>query len=468
MSWLDRLTLLVNRRLGIRLSLEGREDTFRRAVDVRAAALGLKSPEDYVDRVSRSEGSDEFQSLVLLVTNGHTSFFRDLEQLMTLRQMLSQAPSAHKLRIWCAGCSTGEEAYTLAMICDGLGFAADILGTDINHASLTLARRATYDPWAARRVPQEYRRFFVESGEQLSVIDGIRSKVRFEQHNLLHTPPRPAAGHAWDVIFCRNVFIYFPMEEVGRVATRFASVLAPTGHLFLGASERLPEMRDWVIQPQGKRHIYRPRNTASLTDARPISVEPSPLAPVNPSLPDVPAPAAPQPRRIDSVPDPFAQVTEHLDRKHDDLAMDSVRAFLETHPGHVAGLLTLGNLELAKHRFDEALAAFTAAADTNPFLPDVYLFQGITHRKLGNLETARLALQRALFLAPEFWPASFMLIGIYGRMGRSKELSRELRRTLDVLNGGDGSRLLAPGVHGGFYPDANEVREACLVHTDLE
>jgi len=486
MSWLTRLTTLVNQRLGIRLSLEGREDTFRQAVNVRAAALGLTTPEEYVARVSRTGGSEEeFQSLVLLVTNGHTSFFRDLEQLMMWRQVLTQDAPTRRLQVWCAGCSTGEEAYTIAMLCKELGLAVEVLGTDINKASLTIAQHAQYDPWTTRRIPEEYARFLVSAGEQLRVADSVRASVRFQQHNLLHNPPRPAPGQKWDVIFCRNVFIYFPLEEVGHVARWFASALAPDGHLLIGASERLPDLKRWVIQSKGSRHTYQLAAmndeeshqtewslASQLETPRSSPADAPPLSSVAPFLDAPPpldlraAPATAMTPPSDEDVEAFSQVNVLIEAKSNHLAVVDVRKFLDAHPNHVPALLTLGCLELAQHRFDDALAAFGAAADADPFLPDTYLFQGITHRKLGNLETARQSLQRALFLAPEFWPASFMLIGVYERLGQHKELTRELRRTLGVLNGGQDTEHLSPGVHRLFYPRADEVREACLIYAE--
>jgi chemotaxis protein methyltransferase CheR len=187
-------------------------------------------------------------TLIDEVTIQETSFFRDRGQLDAIawEQLLerAQARGSHEIRVWCAACATGEEAYTLALLArEAFGAAAPpvrILATDISSAALEAARTGSYRERALRTVePSLRQRYFEHDGEPLVVGDRLRSIVHLAQHNLVTGTMPPLGEPAFDLIVCRNVLIYFDGETADRVISGLQSALQPEGTLILGAADVL-------------------------------------------------------------------------------------------------------------------------------------------------------------------------------------------------------------------------------------
>lgn len=183
-----------------------------------------------------------------LVTN-ETYFFREEYQLRAFRNDLLPAIRARALErggkrvvLWSAGCSTGEEAYTLAILVarSGLfdGWDVRVFGNDISRRVLAVARRAVYPASSFRAMPPEYAEFFVEDADGMRVAPRIRAMCQFGQINLLDRDKSALLGRV-DAIFCRNVLIYFDAESRKKVIDTFYERLHPGGHLMLGHSESL-------------------------------------------------------------------------------------------------------------------------------------------------------------------------------------------------------------------------------------
>jgi chemotaxis protein methyltransferase CheR len=194
----------------------------------------------------------ELVALLNEITIGETCFFRNQPQLDALRRIVlpkilaadSMLPVRH-LRIWSAGCSTGEEPYTLSMLLleEAAGLLRDwtieILATDLNERSLAHAKTATYRMYSTRNVPPYYiQKYFDPTGELLQVKPAVRSGVTFSRLNL-SDDARMIFMKNLDVIFCCNVLIYFDLISKRRVIRHFFNNLRPHGYLFLGHSESL-------------------------------------------------------------------------------------------------------------------------------------------------------------------------------------------------------------------------------------
>jgi chemotaxis protein methyltransferase CheR len=148
------------------------------------------------------------------------------------------------LRLLSAGCASGEEAYSLAILLKRQGRAQaldfEIQGLDLNPEGLTKARCARYSPWSLRETPVEVReRWFQKHGRDYQLDDSIRSAVRFDQHNLILSSPTLLPARSFDIIFCRNVLMYFTSEHASAIVAQLARALAPGGFLFLGHAETL-------------------------------------------------------------------------------------------------------------------------------------------------------------------------------------------------------------------------------------
>jgi chemotaxis protein methyltransferase CheR len=194
--------------------------------------------------------ADEFQEMFNRITINETSFFRNEPQLEVFEKtvlpgLLERRSSAKRIRIWSAACSSGEEPYTLAMLLHrSLGvrladWRIEILGTDISEKCLDIAQAGRYSGYALRSTSElTKKRYFRPEGVFFDLDPTIKSMVSFERHNLKDTLAAKRHG-TWDVIFCRNVMIYFddPMKKL--VVRSFYEQLAADGALFIGHSESL-------------------------------------------------------------------------------------------------------------------------------------------------------------------------------------------------------------------------------------
>jgi chemotaxis protein methyltransferase CheR len=225
----------------------------------RLRKLGLSNFSEYRRLLESGAGDEERRELVSAITTNVTSFFREPVHFDVLKGLVpdlsERARSGDRIRIWSAGCSSGEEPYSIAMTLTEAWAgvqAADvrILATDIDPEMVEKARRGIYAaPHNGHPLPAQVARYVSHrEGGGFAVDPGLRSIIRFEELNLLG--PWPFAG-AFDVIFCRNVVIYFDSETRLRLWRRFAERLRPGGTLFVGHSERVDADLERLLQPAG-------------------------------------------------------------------------------------------------------------------------------------------------------------------------------------------------------------------------
>jgi chemotaxis protein methyltransferase CheR len=231
---------------------EGKERSLVRLLLPRLAELRLNSFAEYYGYLKFApRGGEERRQFISLITNNESYFFREEAQLQVFLENVIPRLKEEKLargertvEIVSAGCSTGEEVYTLAMLLqESAAFAWDwelrITGIDVDYRALERARSGSYSQNSFRATaPQYLKRYFTPCGEQMVVRDALRKSVRFLEGNLLEleavVPERQV-----DIVFCRNVLIYFRDDTSKRVVDNFSSLLAPGGYLFLGHSESL-------------------------------------------------------------------------------------------------------------------------------------------------------------------------------------------------------------------------------------
>lgn len=218
----------------------------------RLRALHLESFASYCALLSKDDGNDERQQMVAALTTNVTRFFREphhFEHLkaQVLPPLVARARAGAPVRIWSAACSSGEEPYSIALavlsvMTDAAALDVKILATDIDPNTLQKGSAGVYTDAAMAAVePELRRRWFspnkcADGSKMWKAGDELRKLVTFRQHNLMgHWPMRGP----FDAIFCRNALIYFREEAQVEVWCRFAPLLAPTGRLYVGHSERL-------------------------------------------------------------------------------------------------------------------------------------------------------------------------------------------------------------------------------------
>nr|WP_242589446.1 protein-glutamate O-methyltransferase [Corallococcus macrosporus] len=290
---LQQLSALLLERAGLKITLDGYH-SLRLALSTRMPALGLSDPDKYLQKLMSASGEEELRSLLPLVTVGHTEFFRDAKQFRALEQsvlpdLLAKARrEMRKVSIWSAGCATGEEPYSLALVMAELGALAvevDLWATDLNLAAVEAARQGRFSTRRAMAIgPERLKRFFrqMEDGYEASPI--LREYIRFDGQNLAVPVFDKVAPASLDLILCRNVIIYFDLPTIRALMDRFLAALRPGGLLFLGYSESLFKVYDRfeMIEVEGA-FVYR----------RPLGERPRPPPPLAPMTTE-PRPGSPE------------------------------------------------------------------------------------------------------------------------------------------------------------------------------
>lgn len=234
---------------GIFLSEQKESLVYSRLVK-RLRALGLSSFKDYCALIADASGVDERQKMLAALTTNVTRFFREPHHFQHLKEvvlppLLQAAKRGGRVRIWSAGCSKGQEPYSIAMTIlslmpDAAGYDIKILATDIDPNVLQEGRDGVYEKSELDDMPKSERsRFFTMANgdpSSWSVSDEMRRLVSFKELNLISQWPIKGP---FDVIFCRNVVIYFNEETQAKIWTRYAALLAPGALLCIGHSERL-------------------------------------------------------------------------------------------------------------------------------------------------------------------------------------------------------------------------------------
>lgn len=246
-----RLRDLIQKRFGINLTEQKRSLLVGRLQKLMRK-LNLPTFASYYDYLSNDKTEGSLSELVDLISTNHTYFNREKDHfdffsrtaLPTVIEKLKRE-NRKDLRIWCAGCSSGEEPYTLLMLMkEYLGaeynsWDAGILATDISDRALTIARRGCYATDRVMQLPEQLRRkYFTQAGsEEMAVVEQIKKEATFRRFNLMNTTfpfKKP-----FQMIFCRNVMIYFDQPTREALVSRYHQCTEPGGYLFIGHSETL-------------------------------------------------------------------------------------------------------------------------------------------------------------------------------------------------------------------------------------
>lgn len=246
---LGQIVRLVYDRSGITLH-EGKRSLVTARLQKRLRVHGFGTFADYLKHIEGDSSGGELVELLDAIATNHTGFFREARHFDLLVSRVvpewRARPAAGPLRVWSAACSTGEEPYTIAMTLRNLAPAPEftILASDLSTKALRVARAATYQMQGVAALPRETLRAHFERG--LGAQDGlvrvaaaVRGHVRFRHLNLLEIGDLP---ERYDVVFCRNVMIYFDRQIQQRVVSMLERQIAPGGYLFISHAESLNEI----------------------------------------------------------------------------------------------------------------------------------------------------------------------------------------------------------------------------------
>lgn len=495
---LSRLGTLIGEKMGLRFTEDKLEDLRRGVLDL-AKLQGLESPNAFIRKLLVSSLNDQdIQLLAGRLTTGETYFFREQNTLKALQEHVLQEviaarwPHDPTLRIWCAGCSSGEEPYTMAMLLDQTlpepaSWTIRILGTDINPQALEKARHGVYSKWSFRGVPATLRdRYFLPAaGDRYTVKPRYRANVAFAHLNLA-TDDYPSllnATSGLDVIICRNVMIYLLPETIRQVVRRFHRCLVDGGWLIVSPSEGSRLLAtEFTPVHLADATLYRkiPPSGSSSTPVSPLpawntgSPDQGTLAAANnplstPSAPMSSASWAPVPTGTPTagMDSPLAAPEKASRPPLEDHAGEASLPDFDTDYAHAAQAFQAGRAHqadtllhalLSRDAFSELpprrriramrlmariqadLGRSEAALDwcAKVLAEDrtdrgaLYL-QGLALQELGRDQEARLALKRLLYVDPDCIAAHAGLGGIALRENDSGQAGRYFANVLDLL-----------------------------------
>jgi len=418
---LARLADHLEKHTGIDMARAGLGRALERFLDKRIPELGLPSRDAYVD--SLHGNAHELGRLIDVVTVPHSWFFRDSEQWRAVEILLDRAARLHPLvRVWIPGCATGEDAYTMALLAKRRGFPVQITASDINQGVLGRARRGIYNAWAVRDVPPEYRGAFHPRGEAHFELDeALRRTVTFMPHNLVEVPLAHRDG-SWDLILCRNVFIYIVRTHAEPTLRRLGQTLRAGGALVLGASDLV--------------YTLPPEVAAEYVHGRLV------LRRVHGGAADVRAGGAAESAHVLGAARPLeaafrsASETATLARSlvkpaplpGSNRSSKPTPSIPPGEPMLVTSLVTEANQKLDQGDSPSALSLYEKARTLDPLAPEPYFFAGVAHHGDGRFEEAVHRLRSSLFLDPAFWPASVYLALCYERLQRPQDALLEYER----------------------------------------
>jgi chemotaxis protein methyltransferase CheR len=430
---------------------EGRSQTLHHALWQRLQHRGYDSYREYYNLLKfHPEGRLEIRELFDLVTIGETYFFRNRAQFDVLMRFVlpemirRKVDSGDKsIRAWSAGCSRGDEAYSIAIAVmeafPSFGeWSVSILGTDINRKSLASSEEAVYGEKDIGHLPKEYlEKYFKTQGSAYHLKDDVKKLVGFEYHNLAGDPCLHEKMQNVDIIYCRNVIIYFDPETTQRVIENFHNCLAQDGYLFLGHTETLWQITDRFERVEfPQTFIYKKRLEPVQEDAmKPFMAVPD----IN--IEDLTLPAG-RIGAFESLPSQPGSFAPKLSDQFEDpkLRVDSDTAFLsspDTTTAQDKSDILAGLAEATalanEAKYKEAADILGKIVQADNLSVEAYYLLGILSYKSGNLKEAEAQFRKAIYVAPDSVLAYFNLGNMYLYQKKLGEAAREFKNAMRLL-----------------------------------
>ena len=447
---LDSLKEYIQARTGLHLYAKDAAK-FAQVISERMKTHSHSTPFAYLQYLM-GDPEAEWNTLKIALTSSESSFFRDKGQIELLRdrilpELIASKQEEREIRLWSAGCSTGEEPYTLAMLLNQLiprqqTWRISIIGSDINEQSLHRASEGVYSRWTLRGVDEAMlRSHFSQSKNNWLLSAKIRSMVQFKKLDLLedHLPDREAGLHDMDLIVCRNLFIYYDSKQIATMVDKLRRCLGPDGYLLTGHAE-IP-----VGQLKGLHARIFPESVIyqrSVGEKR-VVVEARARQPVEPPRP-TPIKKR-RPRRVDAIhPPPVEKPTDELDKMIDQAkalfeqqayrqAQEMAHSVLARNPDHLDALMIAAHscANMGQHESAEQLCQ--RAATAHPLMAEPYYLMAQLSQTINDYAKTRQLLNKVIYLAPEFVPAYLELASIYDRDGSALMALKMRQGALQIL-----------------------------------
>ncbi len=429
----------------------------------RIQALRMESLPAYFNYLTATlDNFDEGNKLLGLLTVGETSFFRyrsHREALLhfVIPRLIAQNKSHGKLRIWSAGCSTGEEPYSLAILLlenfpELVGWDIQILATDINKRSLRQAREGVYGERSLRTMESSLReRYFQKVDKHFLLSPQVRHMVRFDYLNLqtCNLPEERHINRDIDLLFCRNVLIYFELETIRRLVAKFSQILNPQGFLFMGHSETMQNVSDQFQRHHQNNAFFYQKKESSKTKSvltrglsgKAGSTETTTPPPVKVQVKSTEAPKVPGDTASVLVPKVTRRTPEQLyaeamaafEREKFAASALLFDELLGQQPANAKALVGKGLLLANQGKYSDARISCARAIKEDDLLAEAYLLRGLILDMEGLLERALVEYQKVLWLEPAFVMAHYLSARAHDRLADTDKKRRSLRNTVRAL-----------------------------------
>lgn len=419
---------LIRERSGI--YLEGSYlDTLKAGLCTRMETIGFSNSSRYYNFLRfHPEGQCELEKLLPYVTVNETYFFRNALHFEALRDhILAKLTRENRngvIKIWSAGCSTGEEPYSIAMavldiIQDGKDIQTEILGTDLDKEAISKAIQGSYKKRSLRAMEDKYKdRYFSVNDSRIEIDKRLKDMVQFSCFNLMDaTYPKPSQG-CWDIIFCRNVIIYLDGGSARYVTDMFEKVLDDNGYLFLGDSETLDGLSD-AFSPVniGDTFVYvKKRNDAVITKDEKRAIGIAKISQKKTSgHKQYKANFAKQGDRLKK-PETLHQTKDEESKQED------VRSYL-----------LAGKNYANQGAYERAVDELKKSVKLDPLLMESHYLLGVTYQTLGQISKAIEEYKRCVFIDRDCALPHFNLACVYRSSNMREDAMREYRSAFIML-----------------------------------
>lgn len=500
------------------LVFEGRRiKEMEQAVSERMIEVGMTSFDEYLDHLARQvNGTDELNHLVVSLTVGETQFYRTPEQFAALRKYIlpelieREKAGGRKLRILSAGCATGEEPYTLAILLHELlpdldSWDIRISACDINRKFLESAKKGVYGKRKIRLVdPVTLGKYFDRKGKTNWLVkDFLKDNIEWSHFNI-NSESFESLCHEerFDIVLCRNVLIYFKLDNLRKVVNKFHKIIRPEGYFMLGYSETLFKISDRfqsVHTPEAFFYQKTDNPTPSLAKLpdKPVPYQrdellkalgsrPHPLAKTKPKIPKKKvrrvaakksAGTAPPPGLALPKPPPgkvsaakiamdeghlWEAALELFSNERFNEARQKFDEMIEQNPCSARAHLGLGFLYANLGAEDRSREHAEEAKRHDDLLPEIYFLLALLDEKNSQFEAAIANYQRIILLSPDFAMAHFNLGNLFYKLHRHRDARREFGNTITILADDADNKSLR--FSGGLSRDA--VISFCEIQRD--
>ncbi len=425
-------------------------------------------------------GEHCLKDLISLLTTNETYFFRGKEHFNLLEESIfpvlipKKAASSKTIFIWCAGCSTGEEPYSLAILLKKFVYQTNswkirIVASDIDETALNTAIKGEYRQWSFRGVdPFIIDNCFIKNGEKYQIKEEYKDLVQFRAHNLiLEPPPFPGSqNNKFDIIFCRNVTIYFKKETTKKLASKFYNALNENGYLMVGHSENSSENYPlFKTRAFPKATIYQ--KTIGEKSSYPFIHSANQLSKINRKKTDAQQvknfykdPNIRNKKDILSIIKEkktgkvirqeniatlkkrnttseetkiFSDALRFYDQKNYPMAIDRFLRVINANPSNARACWMISHIAANSGDFEEALAWANRTIEIDPLFKESYYTLSLIHFAQGEFSEAESKIKKSIYIDQNFILGYFMLGSIYVSMGLSSQANKQFKMVSELL-----------------------------------